>query len=89
MDNFHYRLNLEEERNLTTATIKEYLKIAKFGWEMLYNTENIALRSLQNLYIFVLRADNFPDNFGPNVVAYFKLYKFLFYNILQSNLQFC
>jgi hypothetical protein len=44
-------------------------KIAKFGCEMLYNAENIALqRSLQMLYTFVLRAE-IATIFGPNVVA--------------------
>ena len=32
----------------------EISKIAKFGGEMLQNKENIALRSLQILYLFVI-----------------------------------
>ena len=32
-------------------------KIAQFGWEMLENMENIALRRSQILYIFVLHAE--------------------------------
>ena len=32
-------------------------KIAKFGWQMLKNTENIASQSLRILYIFILRTE--------------------------------
>ena len=32
-------------------------RIAEFGGEMLYNTENMGLLNLQILYLFVLRAE--------------------------------
>jgi hypothetical protein len=75
------------------------LKIAKFGREMLWNAENIALRNLQILYSykFVLRAGK-CTTFGSKVVHFpvrntksYKICKFRraifssFYNISQSN----
>jgi hypothetical protein len=76
-------------------------KIAKVGCEILLNTENIALQSLQILYNFVLRAE-IPTTFGPKMVAISarntKVYKICelckaifsaFYNISQpQTLQF-
>ena len=72
-------------------------KIAKFGCEMLYNAENVALRSSQILYTFVLRAE-IATTFGPKMVAISarntKVYKICklcnaifssFYNISQPN----
>jgi hypothetical protein len=43
-------------------------KSAKFGCEMLWYAENIALQSLQILYTFVLRAE-IATICGPNVVG--------------------
>jgi hypothetical protein len=72
-------------------------KIAKFGCEMLWNAENIALQSSQILYTFVLRAE-IATTFGPKMVAIsapnrkvYKICKFCkaifsaFYNISQPN----
>jgi hypothetical protein len=43
-------------------------KIATFGYEMLQNTENIALRSLHILYMLVLRAE-IVTIFEPKMVT--------------------
>jgi hypothetical protein len=43
-------------------------KIAKFGCEMLYNAENIALQNSQILYTFVLRAE-ITTTFRPKLAA--------------------
>jgi hypothetical protein len=48
-------------------------KIAKFGCEMLENTENIALQSLKILYTFVLRAEiPFRPKCGRNFRTQYK-----------------
>ena len=50
---------MDQKNEIFYYNWKEVLKIsrtAKFNDEMLYNTENIALRSFQILYIFVLSA---------------------------------
>ena len=50
-------------------------RITKFGGEMFYSTKNIALRSLQILYIFVSRKENinnFHDNFSSKMVTFFR-----------------
>ena len=62
MDNLHYMLNLDlgKKNKIFHHSLKGCRKIsktAKFGNQMLYNTENIAVRSLQDLYMFVLRAE--------------------------------
>ena len=54
MDNSHVRLqfDLGKENKIYHQSSKEHLKIsttAKFGWQLLENTENIASRSLQIL----------------------------------------
>ena len=59
MHNLHSRLtfNLDRKNEIFYYSQKEdptISRIAKFGGEMLLNTENIVLRSLQILYIFVL-----------------------------------
>ena len=72
MDNLHYRLtfDLGKKNKISYRGKKEDLEISrieKFGGEMLSNTENkMALRSLQVLYIFVLRGKKLPfrGNFG-------------------------
>ena len=62
MDLSPIRQNFEKIRNRQKFhnSLKEhptFTKIAKFGCEMLLTVENIALRSCQILYIFVLRAE--------------------------------
>ena len=62
MDNLHSRptSNLVKKSEIFCYSQKEDPKIsrtAKFGGDMLCNTENIVVQSLQILYIFVLRAE--------------------------------
>ena len=62
MDNLHVRLNVDlgKENKIFYHSSKKHLKmskIAKFGWQMLKNTENIASRILRILYIFILRTE--------------------------------
>ena len=50
MDNLHVRLNFDlgKRKEIYPHSSKEHpkvSKIAKFGWQMLRNTENIASRS--------------------------------------------
>jgi hypothetical protein len=72
-------------------------KIAKFGGEMLQNSENIALQGSHILYTLVLRAE-IATTFGPKMVTIsacnIKVYKICelckaifsaFYNISQPN----
>ena len=79
MDNLHVRLNLDpgkENKIYHHHSSKEHVKIsriAKFGWQMLKNTENIASRSLRILYIFILRTEksyHFRSNFASKVVTF-------------------
>ena len=60
IDNLHHRptVNLGKTNEIPHYSQKEHPKIsriAKFGGEMLQNTENTAPRSLQILYIPALR----------------------------------
>ena len=69
MDNLHYRLifYLDKSRRKKRNSRKEPFKssnIPKFRREILQNMENIALRSSQIFYIFVLRVES---------VTYFEL----------------
>ena len=49
-------LSGQERSNLSPQLLK-ISRITKFACEMLYNTENIVLQSLQIYIIFVLRAE--------------------------------
>ena len=60
MDNLHCRLIFDLEKSGRQKNWKEAFKsskIPKFVREILQNTENIALRSSQIFYIFVLRVE--------------------------------
>ena len=68
MDHSPIRRNFEKNMGILKKYRQEYYhilkehpklrKIAKFGCEMFYNIENIALRIWQILYTFVLRVEN-------------------------------
>ena len=65
MDKLHNRLKVELGRKdeIFYYSLKEDPKvsrIAEHGGEYIYRKENIALRSLQVLYMFVLRAEKLP-----------------------------
>ena len=62
MDNLHNRLNFDRglKNKIFHHSLRGHLKItktARFGYEMLLNTENRAPRSLHDLYFFILRAE--------------------------------
>ena len=71
-----YRLNFHpgKKNEVYYYSWKEHLstsKTAKFGREMLKNVENVVLRSLQILYIFVLR-ENVLTTFPWKIVIFFR-----------------
>ena len=60
MDNLHYRLISDLGKSRPKIPGKNLLKVVKFKnlvKKMLLYAENIALQSLQNFYIFVLRVE--------------------------------
>jgi hypothetical protein len=67
MDHLHYRLNfdLNKSRQKFHHSLKEHRKISnipKFRCEMLWNADNIALRSLPFFSHFVLQTGNWCPN---------------------------
>ena len=74
MDNSHDRLIFDpvNMNRIYYHSWKEHLKISKivkFGGKILQMTENLTLRNLRILYIFVLRAEK-STTFEPNMVGF-------------------